>query len=213
MAEMYQGRQAWDEAVEAYITILRFTPDDDAARAKLHALYRKITRQDKAVEVWGRIQSEDKRRLEQAKRMAKEPPVSAETKRPGGEAAPAEGLVEPRYSVPKRAELGDLAEMERLRLEAESRLRRAVEDRRERDKNLRETQEQGEPAPGSGAPAALEADQTEQDTGVLINQVQMYIQQNLLVEAMRLAQRILELDPLNQDIRGLLQKIFERKKI
>ncbi len=207
MAEMYETKQSWDEAVEAYITILRFNPEDDSARTKLHDLYRKVTRQDKANEVWERIKSEDKRRIEQAKTLAKEPAKSAfisnEIQEP---------LAEPDYSVPKRAEFGDLAEMERLRLEAESRLRRAVEDRRERDKNQREAQM---PALGTSqgaeiASAAKEIEET--DRGVLITQAHMYIQQNLLIEAMRLCQRILEDDPQNQDVRGLLQRIFERKK-
>jgi len=41
----------------------------------------------------------------------------------------------------------------------------------------------------------------------------MYTQQNMLIEAMRLCQRILEMDLQNRDVRGLLQKIFERKKL
>jgi tetratricopeptide (TPR) repeat protein len=210
MAEMYETKQSWDEAVEAYITILRFNPEDDSARTKLHDLYRKVTRQDKANEVWERIKSEDKRRIEHAKTLAKEPSKST-----GNSLEPQnsqEPLAEPDYSVPKRAEFGDLAEMERLRLEAESRLRRAVEDRRERDKNQREAQM---PVMGTlqgqeTTPATREIEET--DRGVLITQAHMYIQQNLLIEAMRLCQRILEDDPQNQDVRGLLQRIFERKK-
>jgi tetratricopeptide (TPR) repeat protein len=213
MAEMYENKQAWDEAVEAYITILRFNPDDDSARMKLHALYRKVTRQDKAVEVWERIKSEDKRRIDHAKRLAKDPEPSATDSAIPPESTPQAGneaLAEPMFTVPKRAEFNDLAEMERLRLEAESRLRRAVEDRRERDKTQREQQAPGPLVSEPGMPIAADADDVE--LGVLITQAQMYIQQNLLIEAMRLCQRILEDEPQNQDVRGLLQKIFERKK-
>jgi tetratricopeptide (TPR) repeat protein len=199
MAENYEGKQSWDEAVEAYITILRFNPDDEAARSKLHALYRKVTHQDKALEVWERIKLEDKRRLEQVKIQGKAKPAEVPTE-------------EVEVAAPNQAESRDLAEMERMRLEAESRLRQAVEDRRGRDKFQREAQVP-EGADATSQPAAVsEAPQTEQDLGVLITQAHMYIQQNLLVEAMRLSQHLLELDPQNQEVRGILQKIFERKK-
>jgi tetratricopeptide (TPR) repeat protein len=205
MAENYESKQSWDEAVEAYITILRFNPDDESARAKLHALYRNVTRQDKALEVWARIKSEDKRRLEHAKSQGQEQPPAE-----GGAGEAGAPPEEPNFTVPKRAEFGDLAEMERLRQEAESRLRRAVEDRRERDKTQRESQTPEAAAP---APAGSEAAEGEQDINVLTTQAHMYIQQNELIEAMRLCQHLLELDPQNQDVRGILQKIFERKKL
>lgn len=218
MADLYENKQSWDEAVEAYITILRFQPEDDSARSKLHALYRKITRQDKATEVWQRIQTEDKRRIEQFKNLAKDASGLIQTS-PGDAAAEAsaqledsQSLTEPDYSVPKRTEFSDLAEMEKLRLQAEERLRRAVENRRERDKSMRENS--AIPASAANAPVACgEPDQSEQDINVLINQAHMYVQQNLLIEAMRLCQRILEVEPQNQDVRTLLQQIFERKKI
>lgn len=209
MAENYEGKQSWDEAVEAYITILRFNPEDEAARSKLHALYRKVTRQDKAVEVWARIQSEDKRRLEHAKTKAKETPLPESG---GSETGSGVLSEEPNFTVPKRADFGELAEMERLRQEAESRLRRAVEDRRERDKFQRETQTPEAAATVPAASAGIDSPHSEQDISVLTTQAHMYIQQNLLVEAMRLCQHLLELNPQNQDVRGILQKIFERKK-
>jgi len=196
MADLYESKQSWDEAVEAYITILRFLPEDENARIKLHALYRKVTRQDKAAEVWARINAEDKKRLEQAKRLAHETKL----------AAPA-GVKKP---VPSVDMSQNLAEMEKLRSKAEAKLRRAVEDRRERDKSKVENEGLDSSDAQTSSDSALPP---EQDISVLQTQAHMYTQQNMLIEAMRLCQRILEMDPQNRDVRGLLQKIFERKKL
>jgi tetratricopeptide (TPR) repeat protein len=189
MAETYEEKQSWDEAVEAYITILRFQPNDDLARTKLHELYRKVTRQDKAAEVWARINAEDKKRLEKAKFTAKE------TKPPAAVALPPESG-------------GKGSELDKLRQAAEAKLRRAVEDRRERDKTRPDSPE--EPPPQA---AGSSQTQSEQELNVLLTQANIYIQQNLLPDAMRLCQRILELDPQNRYVRALLQQIFERKKL
>lgn len=179
MADAFEAKQAWDEAVEAIITLLRFQPDDEKTRQRLHALYRKITQHDKAAEVWARINSEDKRRLENAKRLGKAAKPSAPASGPG---------------------------LDQLRQQAEHKLRQAVEDRRERDRSRTETGEQGTEG-GEGSA------QEEQEINVLLSQAQLYLQQNLPIEAMRLCQRVLELEPQNKNVRTLLQQIFEKKKL
>jgi len=213
MADRYEKKQAWDEAVEAYITVLRFQPEDDTARTKLRELYRKITQQDKAAEVWTRIRSEKQMKIEQFKEIAKTKPEAAEM----SEAAPAETSPAPSATAAmldidqRKTELGaTVSELEKLRIQAEERLRRAVEDRRERDKSK------------AGVPVAAPApepetepvqEKAEQDIRVLLTQAQMYIYQNLLVEAMRLCQKILELDPQNKEVRGLLKQIYDKKNL
>ncbi len=198
LAELNEKKQSWDEAVEAYITILRFQPGDENARNKLHGLYRKISQQDKAREIWNRVEAEDKKRLDHAKHQAKEKPAAA----PAAPAPPASGD-------------GDQQALDKLRLEAEAKLRRAVEDRRERERSRDQGQDPAGPETAAGPRAAdtgSQAGQPEQEIHVLLTQASMYIQQNLLADAMRLCQRILEMDPQNRDVRGLLQKIFEKKQ-
>lgn len=196
MAELYEKKQSWDEAVEAYITILRFQTEDTKARVKLHELYRKITRGDKAAEVWTRINSEEKKRLDQAKRLARE----TKPAEPAGVQPPATGAAEENKGASR---------LDQLRQRAEKKLRQAVEDRRERDKSSKSDAPMDLPAQEAGAAQS----QGEQELNVLMTQANIYIQQNLLAEAMRLCQRILELDPQNRYVRGLLQQIFEKKKL
>jgi tetratricopeptide (TPR) repeat protein len=183
MADKFEAKQAWDEAVEALITILRFQPDDEKIRQRLHSLYRKVTRHDKAAEVWARINAEDKKRLEHAKRVAKET-------KPAPSPAAGPGL-------------------DQLREQAEVKLRQAVSDRRERERSRSETgaAEPDEPSAPEGP------GQAEQEINVLMTQAQLYLQQNLPLEAMRLCQRVLELEPQNKNVRTLLQQIFEKKKL
>lgn len=196
MAELYEKKQSWDEAVEAYITILRFQTEDTKARVKLHELYRKITRGDKAAEVWTRINSEEKKRLDQAKRLARE----TKPAEPAGVQPPATGAAEENKGASR---------LDQLRQRAEKKLRQAVEDRRERDKSSKSDAPMDLPAQEAGTAQS----QGEQELNVLMTQANIYIQQNLLAEAMRLCQRILELDPQNRYVRGLLQQIFEKKKL
>ncbi len=178
MADAFEAKQAWDEAVEAIITLLRFQPDDEKTRQRLHALYRKITKHDKAAEVWARINTEDKKRLEHAKRLGRETKPAAPATGPG---------------------------LDQLRQQAEHNLRQAVEDRRERDRSRTGAGAEGGAAEG---PA-----QEEEEINVLLNQAQLYLQQNLPLEAMRLCQRVLELEPQNRNVRTLLQQIFEKKQL
>jgi tetratricopeptide (TPR) repeat protein len=199
LAQHNESKQNWDEAVEAYITILRFQPNDEKARTKLHDLYRKITRGDKAAEVWARINAEDKKRLEQAKRVARETKPAAPAAGQQPPAAPEEDGVK----GPK---------LDTLRQQAEEKLRRAVEDRRVRDQSRNENTVEEVPAPSAEA-AASTSSQVEQEINVLLTQANIYVHQHLLAEAMRLCQRILELDPQNRNVRGLLQQIFEKKKL
>ncbi|MBN1596220.1 hypothetical protein JW933_09870, partial [candidate division FCPU426 bacterium] len=105
------------------------------------------------------------------------------------------------------------AEMEKMRMQAEEKLRLAVQDRRNREKQQAAGAANG--AAVTGAPAAAEktGEEKNQNIQVLMTQAQMYIHQNMLVEAMRLAQNILELDPQNKDVRNILVQIYEKKKL
>jgi tetratricopeptide (TPR) repeat protein len=214
MADRYEQKQSWDEAVEAYITILRFLPEDDQARNKLRQLYRKITQQDKAAEVWSRIKSEKKVRLEEIKERAK---TMAESESES-ELEPEPGPVQPAIPAvpqgveldPRKTELGTTVnELEKLRIQAEEKLRRAVEDRRERE---RQRFVLGA-APQPSAPVSPAEERAEQDNRVLLTQAQMYVHQNMLVEAMRLCQKILETDSQNREVRGLLKQIYDKKNL
>ncbi len=186
MAAWYEELQSWDEAVEAYITILRLRPQDDAARRKLHGLYHKITRHDQAATVWERINSESPRSVARAKQQVKAGPSLP----PGGE-----------VNKPKE-------KMEKLRIKAEERLRYPVKDKQNREKlqaeKMTEAVTELEPAAESKKNQEFQASMT---------QAQMYIQQNLLVEAMRLCQHMLELDSQNADVRGLLKQIYDKKNL
>lgn len=175
MAESYEKKQSWEEAAEAYITILRFVPKDETAKNKLKEIYQNITRNET-----GNIENNIINNSSQ------------------------------KIDTKKEEQTVNSNEMEKLRIQAEERLRQAVEDRRERER------QKNEYLLGNANKTVVE-DQTpvntEQDIHVLLTQTQMYIHQNLLVEAMRLCQRILEIDPQNKEVRGLLKKIYDRKNL
>ncbi len=198
MAAHYESKQSWDEAVESYITILRLQPDNETAGSKLKGLHRRIVSQDKSQEVWYRIGAEREQSIEQAKRLAKEKGQSEV----GSAAARLLELAgkEGKGKKPKN--------LEKLRQEAEEKLRLAVQERRDREKQ----RVAGTPPLPAEAPAP-ETGEADQNVHVLLTQAQMYVRQNLLIEAMRLAQNILELDPLNQDVRKILKQIYDKKNI
>ena len=214
MADVYERKQSWDEAVEAYITILRFQPNDKQAREKLHQLYRRITRTDKGGEVWGRINEENRKIVEQAKRLSKsresQTPPSPAAPPPAPEAKPKGAPEVPPSSAPEEAAPEPpSSRMQQLGQDAEARLRQAVHNRRARERTQQDVP--GETAAGPEA-GGMEAAAGE-NISAMITQAQMYISQNMLVEAMRVCQRILEFDPQNTDVRGLLQVIFEKKNL
>ncbi len=189
MAARYEERQAWDEAVEAYITILRLQPQDDEARRKLHGLYHKITRHDNAATVWARINSESQRSIERAKQLAKAGP-----------------------SLPPAGKLNKSGKkMEELRIKAEERLRHAVKEKKNRDKQqkgkISEAGTESKPQPASGE------SKKDQELHELVTQTRIYIRQNKLVGAMQLCQRMLELDSRNADVSGLLKQIYDKKNL
>ncbi len=189
MAARYEERQAWDEAVEAYITILRLQPQDDEARRKLHGLYHKITRHDNAATVWARINSESQRSIERAKQLAKAGP-----------------LLPPAGKLNKSGK-----KREELRIKAEERLRHAVADKQDRDKQQKgKMSEAGTESKPRLAPGESKKDQ---ELHELVTQTRIYIRQNQLVEAMQLCQRMLELDSRNADVRGLLKQIYDKKNL
>ncbi len=194
LAAQYESEQLWDEAVESYITILRFQPDNETARSKLKGLHRQIVSQDKSQKVWSHIGADRQKSMEQDKRLAKE-----KSKSEVGSAATRMldlAVKEGKGKKPK--------DLEKLGQEAEEKLRLAIQDRRDREKQ-HVVGTPPPPAPGTG--------EDDQNVQVLLTQAQMYIRQNLLVEAMRLAQNILELDPPNQDVRKILKQIYDRKNI
>jgi tetratricopeptide (TPR) repeat protein len=189
LAARYEERQAWDEAVETYITILRLQPQDAEARRKLHDLYHKISRHDKAATVWTRINSESQKSIERAKQLAKAGP-----------------------SLPPAGESNKSKEkMEKLKIKAEEQLRHAVKHKRNRDK----TQKRKMPEAGkkSASQQTQAESKKERELNEIMTQAAMYINQNLLVEAMQLCQRILELDSQNVDVRGLLKQIYAKKNL
>lgn len=192
LAQRFERKESWEEAVEAYITILRYQPEDERARTSLRDLYRKITRQDQAADVWARIRSESQGRLDTAKQLAKTaaaPPESA-PREESGEASPS-ALERPN------------PDMDKLRQAAEVRLQQSLENRRGREKQKKDAE------PAAAADGATE----DPDLRALLAQTQMYIRQNLLVEAMRLCQRILELDPQNKEVRVMLKQIYDKKNL
>jgi len=210
MAEYYENKQSFEEAVEAYITVLRFQPDNIKAQNKLRQIYRQITRKDKSNQVWARISSERQKAVEQAKRLAKTKPKSTAE-------SPAARLLN-QAGNERLAELNEknIAELEKLRLQAEERLRLAVKDRRARERQ-RSNISPPEPAVPESLSTVDESNRTneekDQNIQVLLTQAQMYIHQNMLIEAMRLAQNILELDPPNKEVRNILKQIYDKKNL
>ncbi len=190
MAERYETQRSWDEAIETYLTILRFQPDDQRIKNKLNALYRELTRETTA------------------ESASPAPPQAAST--PAGPFAPSQPA-----SVKKEIPKTDLSttfnEMEELRRRAEARLRQAVQDRREREKlgsqNSEHNQETVERMPSGPQ------EDEEKDLQILMTQAQMYINQHMLVEALRICQRVLEIDPVHKEVRKLLKKIYDKKNI
>ncbi|MEW6515679.1 MAG: tetratricopeptide repeat protein [candidate division FCPU426 bacterium] len=199
MAKQYEAQESWEEAVEAYITVLRLQPKNEEAQEKLREIYRHLSRKEKSQVVWDRISAERQKSVEQAKLIAKtqekpqtESAVSRLMNRIAQESAP----------QPKAQPTQDL---DRLRQQAEEKLRLAVQDRRERERQKIQPSEE---------PVSRRAEaEGESNVQLLLTQAQMYVQQNLLADAMRLAQNILEQDPQNKDVRGILLQIFQKKNI
>ncbi len=189
MAERYEAKQSWDEAIETYLTILRFQPDDQHIKNKLNAVYREFTRE-----------------------APEPPPPPAPPAIENGSGALPENRPGPvKKEIPKADFSETFNAMEELRRRAEARLRQAVRDRREREKMDLENKK----APGEALEAASNAarEDQEKDLQILMTQAQMYINQNMLVEALRICQRILEIDPVHKDVRKLLKKIYDKKNI
>jgi tetratricopeptide (TPR) repeat protein len=198
MAQQYEKQESWEEAVEAYITILRLQPSEQV-QERLRGIYRHLSRKEKSQTVWDRISAERQKNVEMAKQMAKS------QDKPQTESAVARLMnrIAQESGTPGKPQPGQ--DLDRLRQQAEEKLRLAVQDRRERER------QKTAPVEESSARRA-EAEQ-ESNVQLLLTQAQMYVQQNLLADAMRLAQNILEQDPQNKDVRGILLQIFQKKKL
>ncbi|MCD4813364.1 hypothetical protein K8S19_06700 [bacterium] len=204
MADHYEKKQAWDEAVETYITVLRFQPANTLVQNKLKQLYRQVTQKDKSNEVWSRISDERQKSIEQAKSLAKNNPKTMDSS--------TSQLLDQAGRKNPAAEKGkSFEELEKLRVKAEEKLRLAVKDRRERDEQIAS---RGPVVSETLTAKDMEVDaERDQNIQVLLTQAQMYVQQNMLVESMRLAQNILELDPQNKEVRNVLKKIYDKKEL
>lgn len=199
MAQQYEKQESWEEAVEAYITVLRLQPKNEQVQERLREIYRHLSRTDKSRAIWDRISAERLQNVEKAKQMAKT------QDKPQAESAVARLMnrIAQESGTPSKAQPAQ--DLDRLRQQAEEKLRLAVQDRRERER------QKATPAEESSAHRA-EAEQ-ESNVQLLLTQAQMYVQQNLLADAMRLAQNILEQDPQNKDVRGILLQIFQKKNL
>ncbi len=206
MAEYYENKQAHDEAVEAYITVLRFQPENEKAQYKLKQMYRQIKQRDKLTEVWGRLDSERKKIFDQVKHTGKNKPR-------GNKESEAAKLLNQAGNENLCGLNGkSVSDMEKLRLHAEAELRFAVQDRREREKQ--QTSSAAEPEVSVTAePLVEKREERDRNIQILLTQAQMYVHQNMLIEAMRLAQNILEQDPQNKEVRRILKLIYDKKNL
>lgn len=196
MGERYEEQQAWDEAVETYLTMLRVNPEDSRIKVKLNNLYR--------INAKPKVEQNDKNINSNRQQMVT--PVEV----PIDQSLLLDNENQKKKSVPKANFSATYEEMERLRQKAEERLRQAVSDRKNR-----EQQRQTEPLPEpndqqrvNSVPGKLQ----EKDVQALLTQAQMYINQHMLVEALRVCQTILEQDAGNREVRQLLKKIYDKKK-
>lgn len=207
MAEHYENKQAYDEAVEAYITVLRFQPENVKAQSKLKQLYRLVTQKDKFKEVWGRINTERKNKFSQIKRTGKSKPKEHK------ESEAAKLLHQAGNKNSYGIQGGSVSDLVKMRLQAEEKLRSAVQDRREREKQQSVAPKAVPGTPKTTGPRIESGEERDQNIQVLLTQAQMYVKQNMLIEAMRLAQNILELDPQNKEVRKILIYIYDKKKL
>lgn len=199
MAQQYEKQESWEEAVEAYITVLRLQPKNEQVQERLREIYRHLSRKEKSQVVWDRISAERQQNVEQAKQLAKT------QDKPQAESAVARIMNRIAQESGAQAKSQPVQDLERLRQQAEEKLRLAVQDRRERERQKAMPVEE---------PSVRRADaEQESNVQLLLTQAQMYVQQNLLADAMRLAQNILEQDPQNKDVRGILLQIFQKKNL
>ncbi|MFP4465655.1 MAG: tetratricopeptide repeat protein [Candidatus Goldiibacteriota bacterium] len=72
MAENYINNGDYDGAVETYITALKLSPNNEKLRAKLHNVYRIVAGRSSGDNVWEKVDTTQKNRVEEAKKTAVE---------------------------------------------------------------------------------------------------------------------------------------------